>query len=172
MDSTILAAIIGGFSTVGAGILAVLLTRLLDNPMGFKKNSRQAALEGHWSGTVHQEGGVDYQINFQLKPAGRAIRGEGHLLGVNQSLNIDEPLTVFGGFVHERFLKLEYTLEAQRGTIQFGFALMELDPDGQTLYGSFVGYGAIVTKAVVTGKLRLQRQGASTRASVSSPKTI
>lgn len=159
MDSTILASIIGGISTVGAGIIAVLVTRLLDNPMGFQKNVRQAALTGSWEGDVHQEGGPDYRLILQLKPVGRTIRGEGNLRGVHQNRNVNEPITISGGFVHDRFLKLEYTLESQLGSIQFGFALLELSPDGQALTGPYLGYGALVTRGMVNGTLHLQRQG-------------
>lgn len=174
MDSTILAAIIGGLSTVGAGILAVLATRLLDNPMGIKKNVRQATLAGHWDGTVHQEKPqvIDFQFTLQLKSKGRTVRGEGTVHGIYQNSTIAEPLTCFGGFVHDRFLKLEYELETRPGSIQFGFTLLELSPDGQALNGPFLGYGALVTRDMVNGTLHLQRQGAGTHAPISSPKTI
>jgi hypothetical protein len=174
MDSTILAAIIGGFSTLGAGIVAVLVTRVVDNPMGFKKNPRQAALAGHWDGIVHQEGGLgDYHITFQLKPTGRTVRGEGRVSFISQNANINELLTFSGGFVHDRFLKLEYEMEAQPGSVQFGFTLLELSPNGQTLSGPFLGYGAR-TRDLIKGTLELHRQGAGAipQASSSSQKTI
>jgi len=171
MDLAILTAIIGGVFTVGASIVAVIVTRLFDNPMGFKKNVRQAALIGHWDGAVHQEGGQEYHIALQLKSRGRTIRGEGVVHGLYQGGNITEPLTVFGGFIHDRFLKIEYTMEAQLGSIQFGFSLLELSPDGRTLSGSFLGYGAL-TRGLIHGTLHIQKQGARISASVPLQKTI
>lgn len=62
--------------------------------------------------------------------------------------------------LYDRFLTLEYTLGEPLGAIQFGFTLLEFTPDGQALRGGFVGYGALVTRGVVTGTVCLQRQEA------------
>lgn len=159
MDPTILAAIIGGLATVGGSIVAVVITRVLDNPMGFKKNMRQMALAGHWEGTVHQEGWpADYHLSFSLKPVGRTIRGEGRVVYSDPNREIDELITLFGGFVHDRFLKLEYEMQAQPGSVQFGFTLLELSPDGQTLSGPFLGFGANVTRGFVNGIVQVHRR--------------
>lgn len=168
MDPTILTAIIGGLATVGGSVVAVVITRILDNPMGFKKNARQATLAGYWDGTVHQEGWTaDYHIAFSLKPVGRTVRGEGRVEYADQTRTIDEPITLFGGFVHNRFLKLEYEMQAQLGSIQFGFTLLELSPDGQTLSGPFLGYGANITRGMVNGTVQVHRRKSPSRTPLS-----
>ena len=161
MDSTVLAAIIGGLCTIGASIGAVFLTRLFDNPLGFKKDRRLAALAGQWEGTVHQEGPptIDFRQTVYIKLAGRTVRGEGTVF--SQAYMITEPFTFFGGFVHDRFLRLEYEIQNQPGSVQFGYAILDLSPDGKTLSGKFVGYGALVTRDLVNGTTQLQKQGAT-----------
>ena len=160
MDSTVLAGIIGGCCTVGGSIAAVIATRVLDNPMGFKRHTRQASLAGHWDGTVQQEGISEaFRITFRLTPMSRTIRGEGEVRLVYDKRAMTEPLTFFGGFVHDRFLKLEYEMQAQPGSVQFGFTLLELSPDGQTLSGPFLGYGALITRGMVSGTLQLHKRG-------------
>lgn len=164
MDSTILTAIIGGIATVGGSLMAAIITRLLDNPMGFKKNVRRAALAGHWEGTVRQDGlPADYRISLSFKPVGRTIRGEGHVAYTGPDREVDEPITLFGGFVHDRFLKLEYEMQAQPGSVQFGFTLLELSPDGRTVSGPFLGFGALFTRGFVHGIVHMQRRKSTSR---------
>lgn len=173
MDSTVLAGIIGGLCTVGGSIAAVIATRFLDNPMGFKRSTRQASLAGYWDGTVRQQGApADFRITFLLKPTGRTIRGEGDVRFVYQNRTMDEPITFLGGFVHDRFLKLEYEMQTQPGSVQFGFTLLELSPDGQTLSGPFLGYGARVTRGTVHGTLQLHKRGSVPHLAAPSQTTI
>ena len=87
--------------------------------------------------------------------------GEGYLHDAFQSGDLLQPFTVCGRFVHDRFLKLEYTFGEPLGVIQFGFTLLEFTPDGQTLSGHFLGYGGLVTKGMVTGTVYLQRHRTS-----------
>lgn len=128
--------------------------------LDFKQQTRQAALTGEWSGTVRDDGReLEYQVTLQFKLVGRTLRGEGHLHEASESRGpLTQSVTMGGRLVYERFLALEYTLREPLGALQFGFALLEFAPDGQTLEGGFVGYGALVTKGIVTGTVYLQRQ--------------
>lgn len=135
--------------------------------MDVKKHARQAALTGNWDGMVrHEVKKLDYHVTLQLKLAGRTIRGTGYLHDAHQSGDLTQSVTVSGRFVYDRFLKLEYTLEEPPGAIQFGFALLEFTPDGQALSGPFLGYGALVTRGMVTGTVHLERQETSVDVSV------
>lgn len=161
MDSTILASLIGGFATVAAGIIAVIVTRMLDNPLGLSKNERQAALTGLWSGIVDVERGLggQQQIAVTLKSTGRTVRGKGTVRGhLPSGEEISEPIVLVGGFVHDKFLKMEYEMEAQLGSIQFGYTLLELSPNGHILDGLFLGHGA-TSRILVSGSVHLQKRG-------------
>ncbi|MGH2479620.1 MAG: hypothetical protein ACRDHW_08200, partial [Ktedonobacteraceae bacterium] len=124
-------------------------------------------------GMVHQQGTpADFRITFRLQPIGRTMRGEGEVRLVYHQRTMTEPLTFFGGFVHDRFLKLEYKMQAQPGSVQFGFTLLELSPDGQTLSGPFLGYGALITRGMVSGTLQLHKRGSIPHLAASAQATI
>jgi transcriptional regulator with XRE-family HTH domain len=128
--------------------------------LDFKHQARQTALTGEWCGTARDEAqGLEYRVTLRFRPAGRLLRGEGQLHDVSQNADLDaQSVTVAGRLVYERFLLLEYTLGEPQGALQFGFVLLEFALDGQILQGGFVGYGALVTRGIVIGTVRLQKQ--------------
>ncbi len=162
MDSTIVAAIIGGIFTIGASIGTFAITRIFDsNLLLVTRNVRQKSLTGQWKGPVHQEGGIqgtpiDIQLALTLRSTRRVVRGEGFFTGAFQNQTFNTTMTILGGFVHERFLKLEYEYKSE--LVQFGFVLLELSPDGRTLEGQWMGFGPISRK-LVSGSMQLHKQG-------------
>lgn len=141
-----------------SGHTGVVVTQLSS---GFKHHARQAALTGNWDGTVHdEERAHDFYLTLQFQSARRRLQGEGHLRGRHQSKDLTQSVMIWGKCVSGRFLKLEYTLGEPLGAIQFGLILLEFMPDGQALYGGFVGYGALVTQGIVTGTVHLQKREA------------
>lgn len=166
MDSTIIAAIIGALSTVGAAVGTLVFTRLGDNMSFTPTNVRQITLVGQWEGIVHQQGSADpydLRIAITLKSTRRAIRGEGTVHGATQNQVITQPIVIIGKFVHDRFLKIEYEMRDHPGVIQFGFSLLELSPDGQTLDGRFLGFGALISRGPVWGTLQMHKKGSTPR---------
>lgn len=167
MSSTILTAIIGGICTIGGSIIAVFVTRILDNPMGFQKNERLMAVVGQWDGIIHQEAfgpernPADHRMTIVFERKNRRIVGKGNYYVVYKNESITETLTMYGGLAHDRFLKLEYISQAQPGSIQFGFALFELSTNGQVLRGRFVGYASTYTGDIVSGTVELKRRASS-----------
>lgn len=161
MDSTIIAAIIGGISTIVAAIGTFALTRLLDsNALPGARNVRQNALTGHWKGEVRQEGGVrgipiNMQLDLKLKSTRRMVRGEASFTGTFQNQNFNVSANIWGNFVHGRFLKLEYEYP---DLVQFGFILLELSPDGRILEGRWTGFGS-ASRELIYGSVQLQKQG-------------
>lgn len=167
MDSTIIAAIIGGIFAIGASIVTFVVTRIFDNDsLSDTKNARQFSITGRWEGHTSQEGGVlvrkdlDVPLAFSFKSTRRGTQGAGSLSITLQGNTTPTTLNMIvkGKFVYERFLKLEY--EFEQPLIQFGFILLELSPDGQTLEGCWMGFGA-TTRHLIYGTVQLRKQGAS-----------
>jgi hypothetical protein len=161
MDSTLVTALVGAIATVASSAIAVVTTRLLTNPLSSGDNSDQAALLGRWVGYASQDGvSSAYHISFTIKRVGRMIRGEGHveLKCSKPKRQIDEDICFIGGFLHNRYLQLNYKAENQPGIVQFGSATLELNPNGQELQGRFLGYGPRYTRGWMTGTILLQRQ--------------
>ncbi|SEH06301.1 Uncharacterised protein [Candidatus Venteria ishoeyi] len=70
----------------------------------------------------------------------------------NHAFNI----SLTGGFLHERFLKLDYK-NTNLAAVQFGSSLLTLSSDGTKLNGRFLGYGA-KTERLVFGEIKLQKK--------------
>jgi hypothetical protein len=97
------------------------------------------------------------QFKVTSKSKRRTMRGEGSLHFTYQNQDITQHMTIRGTFVYDRFLKMEYEMGDQPGFIQFGFAILELSPDGQTLNGHFVGFAAI-SRNMVWGTIQSHKQ--------------
>lgn len=141
-----------------------MVTRIFDSDsLPGTRNVRQISITGRWEGTIHQEGGVrgasvDQQLTIVLKSTRRNTQGEGVLRVALQNNAFTTHVRVKGKFVYERFLKLEY--EFEQGVMQFGFVLLELSPDGNTLEGRWMGFGAL-SQSLIYGTMRLRKQGAT-----------
>jgi hypothetical protein len=164
MDSTILAAIIGGLCTIGASLGTLLLTHMMNKNPLYERNKRQISLGGHWEGTAHQELGpegvpMDLQMAITLKSTRQAVLGEGDIRFPFQNQPITEHLSLInGGFIYDRFLKIEYEGKNIPEQVQFGFLLLELSSNGQTLNGHFLGFGSFSGK-IAWGTVQLHRSG-------------
>lgn len=162
MDTTIIAAIIGGVFTVVGPIATFLVTRYIDNRdkqvMSF---GRRAVMSGKWSGTTTQESGnySSFALPIFLKTVAnrKTIKGEFRVQYPeykNRPAHEDE-FSFQGGFLYDRFLQLDYISKTE-GRIQFGSAILELSSSGEVLLGKYAGYGAF-SKQIVTGSLELKR---------------
>lgn len=163
MDTTILAAIIGGIFTVTGSLVTFVFTRVSDSHLFLAaKNIHHHALDGNWKGTFDQEGGVQnvpisMPVDITFKSTRRMVRGEGSITGTFKNQTFNAPVLLLGRFVNERFIKIDYDYRSITG--QFGVALLELSPDGRTLEGHWTGYGP-VSRKIVHGNAQLSKQGA------------
>jgi hypothetical protein len=58
-----------------------------------------------------------------------------------------------GGFLHDRFARLQYTSKA-KGSVHFGAMILELSPAATELKGRFVAFGAF-SQEIVSGPIQL-----------------
>lgn len=164
MDSTIIAAIIGGISTIGASIVTFAITRIFnDDSLPITRSVHQISLTGSWEGTVHQDIGpggapVDASSHLTLNSTRRAVRGESVLTWPQRK---PQHLSLVGKFVYARFVRLEYEVSSEPEAVQFGFILGELSPDGQVLEGRYLGFGA-ATRNLVWGTFQYHKRGVGT----------
>ncbi|MEL6554070.1 MAG: hypothetical protein AAFQ63_11490 [Cyanobacteria bacterium J06621_11] len=162
MDPTIVAAVIGGVCTVVGPVTVFLVTRHVDNrdknimPLG-----RRAVMTGQWHGTTTPESGnyssIELSVILRAIANRKTIKGEFRVQYPdyeNSPAQADE-FSFQGGFLHDRFLQLDYISKAE-GRIQFGSIILELSPSGEALVGRYVGYGAF-SKQVVAGRVELKR---------------
>ena len=162
MDSTIVAAIIGGTFTVIASIATYAITYIFDSNLFLAaKNMHHHVLDGNWKGNIHQEGGVqgipmDMQADITFKSTRRVVRGEGSITGTFKNQNFNAPILLLGRFVEGGYIKIDYDYRLTTG--QFGVALLELSPDGRILEGYLTGYGPISRK-IIYGRVQLSKQG-------------
>ncbi len=118
-------------------------------------------MSGKWSGTTTQESGnfsaLALPIVLRTVASRKTVKGE-FRVQYPRSEDIparDDEFVCQGGFFHDRFLQLNY-LSRNDGRIQFGSAILELSPSGETLQGKYIGYGAF-SREIVTGNLQLRR---------------
>jgi hypothetical protein len=162
MDPTVTASIIGGVCTVTAPVLTYVITRYIDDrDKLIILRDRRDALKAKWIGTIHQEHGsdgdpLDYPITATFSAKRKQIDGTAVIRVPeedNKTIEID--LTFNGGFLHGRFLQLDY-ISKDKSIVQFGSVVLELDARGKRLNGRFTGYGARVEK-IISGSIDMQR---------------
>jgi hypothetical protein len=156
MSEGFLGALIGAAATILAVPLTVFLTRAADRRDLLRIDRARGALAGQWRGTLEQydDGMGNVQVvlvEMNLSVRRKRVLGSGHFVAMFKGSEITVNLVFEGGFLHERFLKLEYR-NADVAAMQFGTAVLDLMPDGKELIGSYVGFGSI-NRRIVTGKL-------------------
>jgi hypothetical protein len=155
MDSTIIAAIIGGaFTLVSSGITFLLARHLDDRNNQVMSSNRQAIMTGTWKGELHQESGSlsTSPVTVTLIAKRRVIRGS---IRVQDPNNGEAEYKATGGFLYGRFIRLNYDTTDHR-RVQFGSIVMELSPDGNKLSGKYTGYGAF-SQSIVSGYFEATR---------------
>lgn len=160
---TITAAIIAGIFAIIAPILTYIFTKFYDNrDLLVISQNRKAALNGAWHGKIFQAEGirgqpVQYPFNIDLSVNKKEVHGIGK---VNFPISKTEThvfnVSLLGGFLHDRFLKLDYK-NTNPAEMQFGSLILNLSSDGKKLSGRFLGYGA-KTEKLVFGELTLEKR--------------
>lgn len=119
---------------------------------------RFQSLAGAWEGQLDQRVGKgpiagSVTMTLTLMPTGEGLISEGSL-GVPNHPPI--PLKASGRFFHNKFLKMDYANGNAR-VMMFGCGMLELDGQGDTLRGEYVGYGGL-NDTVVSGTIVLKRK--------------
>jgi hypothetical protein len=156
LNSAITVALITGAFAIVAPIITYLVTRTgetyLFEPVS---HDRRAAIEGNWSGTVQQEfrgHEVTYPCELQLKVHGKTLQGLLHLNLKDAGQTFETWFDMSGGFIHDRFARLEYASTA-KGSVWFGAMILELSPAATELKGNFVAFGAH-SQRIVSGPIQ------------------
>jgi hypothetical protein len=162
MSEGLLGAVIGAAATIVAVPLTVFLTRAIDRRDLLRIDRARRALAGKWRGTLEQydDGARDVQVlvvEMDLSVRRKRVSGTGHFVATFKGSEVVVNLVFEGGFMHERFLKLEYRND-DVAAMQFGTAVLDLMPDGRELVGSYVGFGSL-NRRIVTGKLIFTKIG-------------
>ncbi len=162
METEIIVSLIGGAALVAAAAVPALINKKKndENQFHIVSKERLTALAGRWQGSGRQEPGLngvalDYKISAELIVEPTAVKGAGCLRLQFEGKEIEEQFDVMGGFIHDRFLKLDYRIK-DMGAIQFGSMILEFTADGDNLIGKFLGFGAS-TQTLVTGSLHLNK---------------
>ncbi len=155
----VIAAWIAGTFAIVAPIIAFFVKHAADTYL-FQPipKDRRAAIEGHWTGSMGQEfrgHSVAYTGDLHLEVHGRTLRG---MLHVNLKFGGQTFAPIFdmsGGFLHDRFARLQYTSKA-KGSVHFGAMILELSPTATELKGRFVAFGAF-SQEIVSGPIQLAK---------------
>ncbi len=155
----IIAAWIAGGFAIATPAITYFVTRAAEAHL-FQDISedRRTAIEGHWTGVADQEfrgHPVSYPAELDLEVRGRDIRGRLHVDLKDGGQEYTPTFELSGGFLHDRFLRLEYASNA-KGSVHFGAMILELSPDTTVLSGNFVAFGAY-SQMIVPGSLRFAR---------------
>lgn len=158
------AAIISGIFVIVAPILAYIFTKHYENKdKDFLtiSQSRKIALDGSWNGKVFQAEWlngqpINYPFTITLDVSKKEIKGTGIVHFPMSKTEIHSfNISLKGGFLHDRFLKLDYK-NTNQAAMQFGSLILNLSSDGKKLTGRFLGYGS-KTEKLVFGELKLEK---------------
>lgn len=153
---TVVAALIAGAVALVGPLVTYFVTRAADTHL-FQAipPDRIAAIEARWKGTAEQEFRghlVNYPAELQLEVHGRVVRGRLHVDLKDRGEEFTPTFELSGGFLHDRFLRLEYASDT-KASVHFGAMILELSPDARTLTGRFVAFGAY-SQQIVDGSIR------------------
>ena len=158
MDSTILAALVGGGCTLIAPPLTLMVSKYLEHrKLPVIPMDRRNALRGAWKGTLNQKLGSraslgNAPIYVQLDTKGKRVFGEATVT-YEDSENLTGSLDkgVFDG----RILRIDYR-HHDSDVINYGTIYAELSSSGKVLSGLLIGYG-LESDRLVYGSFELNK---------------
>lgn len=158
-NSAVIAAWIAGGFAIVAPIIVYFAKRSADT-LFYERipNDRRTAIKGRWSGTMRQNfrgQPVTYPGDLKLEVHRRTLRGQLHVVLRTAGETFEPTFNLTGGFLHDRFARLEYASEA-KGSVHFGSMILELSPTGTELKGNFVAFGAY-SQEIVSGVIQLTK---------------
>lgn len=161
MDTTIVVAIIGSITTVLSPIITFLFIRYIDNldKKSISSRDRHTLMASQWQGEI--DFGLDdlssVPIVGNFSATRKTITGQFYVRypDLPTTSSYKDEFTFQGGFLYERFLRLNYASK-NKHRIQFGSIILELSPSGETMSGKFVGYG-VFWQQILSGRVDLRR---------------
>lgn len=154
-------AALGAAATIIAAVIGAVVTKWLDSGGRlWIGGDRRRVVRGRWRGSLKQIDSdlsdVDvHTLEMSFEPRLRTIKGTAFFIATIRGKDVTVDLRVRGGFLHGRFLKIDYS-HSDEAHMQFGSAVLSLSDDGRTLSGRYVGYGSL-TKQIVTGLISLSK---------------
>jgi hypothetical protein len=172
VDSTVLASLIGGVSTVVATFISPIITNRINERKKAKyvpsaPITRQNALYGMWDGSMDQKIGIGKVCNIHKL---KLIFDDGtnpmmgHLY-INFKITNDEIIIppdnsieakVINTLYDGRIMKIDY-VNKDNNVVHFGTLYGELSADGKEINGEFLGYG-LESEQFVSGKINLKKK--------------
>jgi hypothetical protein len=127
-------------------------------------HQRRTVLTGSWSGTGLQKKGpgnksLKFPFEMHLSVSGRVVQGTGSAQFKLMDEEINARFEVHGGFLLDRFLKLDYR-NSDGSVVQFGSFVLLLDDGEKLLTGTLAGYG-FKSKRPVAVELELRKPNKS-----------
>ncbi len=159
MDNTLLAALIGAFTTIIAPVVTLSFKRRLDRKANARIALQNNNIIGKWVGNTKQQlRGIDVEFDisflFDLDKDNKLTGRCAVNLSDTQLIAL-ETFIINGGLYNDRFLKIEYNNNDPK-VMQFGYFLLEYSPLGNSLDGNFLGYGP-ESNAIICGQVFLKK---------------
>ena len=155
METAVITALVAGIASIASALVAVVVKDVLER-RSLKPifGERRKALTGYWKGTIEQPN-LTADLTVHLVASHKEVNGIADLRFPFHGKDHHLVLSLKGGFLYERFLKLDYKKDNE-GVIQFGSLIIEFAEDSETLKGKYSGYGSL-TKSIVSGEILLSR---------------
>lgn len=139
------------------------VTQTLGNESTIAEIERMRYLKGTWIGTYNQERGPDGEpikgspIEITLRVTEKRITGDACLKGKRRDDSTFElKVDLWGSFLHNRFLQLDYKVE-DSCVIAFGGIILEVPNNPKTIKGRYVGLGAF-SGEIIHGDIVLEKK--------------
>ncbi len=161
MSPQVVAALVAGGFGIVTPIITFLAIQWFTGPGLPMSKGRRKAINGSWHGTFHQEVGpggqpLDGDYSLQLSTSRRTIKGDGGSRCQIGDKKYESRFAVVGGFLHERFLRLNYD-RVDETALQLGSLMLELGDDGLSLRGRFIAYG-FLSQRLIYGSIELTKE--------------
>lgn len=162
METPIVVAIIASATALVAPVVTFIVTRAYEGKfLQPLSASRIAAVQGKWVGEALQTGAnssasIPASVIANIHVKNKKLLGKVSFRIKHENIENEGEFDISGGFLYERFLRLEYNPQGNSG-IRFGSIVMELTENDERLAGRYVGYGAY-SNEIVTGSLSLAKK--------------
>lgn len=163
-DPQIVAAVIAGGLTCLAALIPFFFNIQI-RPIPAGSRALKRLLTGNWIGTVTEDGapadpGAPLgEVTWNFTVRGRKIYADSQLRHTpvpsdsgGYSLNQLDTFKLTGTFLHDRFIKFEYS-NVNGNEINFGTEVLHIHDNGKSFTGRYVGYSSD-RGVVVSGEIR------------------
>jgi hypothetical protein len=147
---------------LGAGIVIVILIfrfikkKLRDGKLSQERQQLLQTIKGRWLGSakeLHAKVGplIDYEVSWLIDVDGEEITATSTARYTKEGQKKEEAFTLRGRPLNSRFFVLDYNNE-DKGQINFGTEIIDVDVNGKSFEGCFVGFSSD-RKCIVSGTI-------------------